>query len=292
LILSAYGRADAYLNANIYYDEASGTVVAGCETDVYDDYYYPIVKCIIWNSEGDPVASGTASEEYGPSASVSVGADADLDEVYTVEGDAAERANYLNAQTYAYFDPEDFIYWNLLGSISTDCCFDFYPGPNGPQQGPSVIDDGSVQQQASTPTPAGLSVLDVGVLDCPSASNYGISMDIHYQVMDNSSPPKALKSSKMRPQEYITWDDGTHMTDYGNVVPSPYHTQSDGTFHDVPVADCHLSPFTNKHVTQLMRIYLPASGNVYPVRTNNWVFDSSGLGHGHGTNNNDVEKSR
>ena len=92
--------------------------------------------------------------------------------------------------------------------------------------------------------PTSLKVLSVTVLPngagppngCPPSANYGIMVDIKYQVLDQNS--KAIALSSMTPHETGTHFDGSPLN--GDIGPSAGYptssqtTASDGTFHDVP----------------------------------------------------------
>jgi hypothetical protein len=149
--------------------------------------------------------------------------------------------------------------------------------------------------------PNSLSVLSVKVLPtgttgdygCVPGYDYGIAVDIKYQVLDQRNPPQAIMSSNMIPHEKGTFSDGTP---YDNNIGPTYisttskNTAADGTFHDAPMELCSIAPFSGKTQTQNVTVLI-GSGS-YPVRSQTFTYSSSGAGHGTITNGSDISASR
>ena len=145
--------------------------------------------------------------------------------------------------------------------------------------------------------PSTLSVVSVAVLPdglgppygCPGSQNYGIMIDVKYQVRDQVGV--AILSSAMRPHETGIHFNGSALD--SDIGPSgwPNSTQftaADGTFHDVPLGKCSNLPISNpgQTATQNITMILP-SGVSYAVRSQTLTVvahGSSSFGHGTITN--------
>jgi hypothetical protein len=174
-------------------------------------------------------------------------------------------------------------YWN--GQGGSESC-QYYPSSGG--AGVTV----TVQ------VPATLKVLSVGVLPngttgdygCLTGYDYGIMVDIKYQVLDQGG--QAMKSSAMEPHENGTLFGGTaYDNDIGptRISTTSKYTAADGTFHDAPVGYCTIGVFSGKQATQNITILLNSSS--YAVRSQTFTASSSGFGHGSITNGSDISAS-
>jgi hypothetical protein len=154
-------------------------------------------------------------------------------------------------------------------------------------------------QSGKVQVPTSLKVLSATVLPdgpdppsgCPGSLNYGIKIDIKYQVLDQNTPGVPIQSANMTPHETGTFFTGG--TYDKNIGPTPgyptssQNTASDGTFHDVPVGICSAVPFTSKTATQNITIIM--SGTSYPVRSQTWTAAAPGsASFGHGTIQNAI----
>lgn len=156
--------------------------------------------------------------------------------------------------------------------------------------------------------PSALSVLSVNVLPgssggCPPSQDYGIRVDVKYQIVDqNSHPLQSSPMMMMEPQEIGTFSDGTFYSgDIGpNIIMTTQYAASDGTFDDAPVGVCRTLPFGTGQTfttTQTIQIAIAgAIGSPFKVRDQSFtVSDVSGAGgfdHGSITNNLDITASR
>jgi hypothetical protein len=144
--------------------------------------------------------------------------------------------------------------------------------------------------------PTSLKVLSVTVLPngsgppngCPGSANYGIMVDIKYQILDQYG--KAIASSSMTPHEKGILFDGTPFD--SNIGPFPGYptssknTATDGTFHDVPLGYCLSIPITNATATQNVTMIMP-DGSTPAVRSQTFTVTAAGtinFGHGKITN--------
>jgi len=166
-------------------------------------------------------------------------------------------------------------------------CVDRLRGPCSltPAQGASP---GTVQ------VPTSLFVLNVAVLSngqgvsfgCSGLANYGIRVDIKYQVLDQNGNPILL--ANMPPPEL-----GTFFNESGydrNIGPTGFTnstatTAADGTFHDAPLGGCANGAFSSLPDTQFITIIMP-DGSAPAVRGQ--TFTLTGQSAGHGTLNNSV----
>ncbi len=181
----------------------------------------------------------------------------------------------------------------------TDCAGWYYNPRNNPSCQCGAETSATTSSTATVQQPASLKVLSVTVLatgttgnyGCTPSFNYGIDVDIKYQVLDQSA--KAIQSSSMIPHETGTFTDGSHYSN--NIGPTRIsdtseYTASDGTFHDAPVGACGNGVFSGAHVTQNIQILIGSSS--YTVRSQTYTLGSSGAGHGTITNGSDVSASR
>jgi hypothetical protein len=146
--------------------------------------------------------------------------------------------------------------------------------------------------------PTSLKVLSVTVLPngsgppngCPGSQNYGIKVDIKYQVLDQDS--NSIQSSSMTPHEKGVLFDGTAFdTDIGpfpGYPTSSQNTATDGTFHDVPLGVCASVPISDpgQTATQNITMIMP-DGSKPAVRSQSFTVTAAGtinFGHGKITN--------
>jgi hypothetical protein len=146
--------------------------------------------------------------------------------------------------------------------------------------------------------PTSLQVLSVDTLPtgttgdygCTPDRNYGISVAIHYQVLDQNGDP--ILREGMEPQENNSgsWDDiGPTRISY-----AARDTDTSGKFYDAPFSICAIGTFPTQSLPggpQPIRIVAP-NQNTYPVRTNNFTASSSAQGAGTISNGSDIQKSR
>jgi hypothetical protein len=146
--------------------------------------------------------------------------------------------------------------------------------------------------------PASLSVLSVSILPtgttgdrgCLPNQDFGIDLDVKYQVLDQDQQP--LKNATMVPHEHVVHSTGD-VVDV-DICPSristcTHTTQADGTFHDAPYGVCADIPFVHSWKQDITMIL---NGTSYAVRTNNVGISSSSSGHGSISNGGDIQKSR
>ncbi len=164
--------------------------------------------------------------------------------------------------------------------------------PPCPTGGPVYTNSSTVQVPTSLKF-ISVSVLpdgSTGAFGCPPSNNYGIRVDIKYQVLDQQSPAQVIKSSSMTPHEKGTLFDGSAFDN--NIGPvngyptSSATTAADGTFHDVPFGYCQNTPI-NTPRTATQNITIIFGGQSYPVRSQTWSVSapgSSSFGHGTITN--------
>jgi hypothetical protein len=128
---------------------------------------------------------------------------------------------------------------------------------------------------------------------CPGSANYGIRIDIKYQVQDQQSPSVTIQSASMTPHEKGTFFTGGNFD--SNIGPvkdyptSSMNTASDGTFHDVPFGLCNPTPINMPlTATQNITMILP-SGTAYPVRSQSFSLSApNATSFGHGTIQNTI----
>ena len=127
---------------------------------------------------------------------------------------------------------------------------------------------------------------------CTSAVNFGIKIDIEYQVLDQESPAQAVQSSAMTPYEDDTFPTGPQSGDTcpSSVADCTVTTASNGTYHDAPVGACSSQAVTNYTETQAISMLVGSAK--YAVRTNNFTINSSSSGHGTISNGGDIQVTR
>jgi hypothetical protein len=132
---------------------------------------------------------------------------------------------------------------------------------------------------------------------CPPG-DYGIKIDVDYQVMDKSGVPMPIASANMEPQENVPGLTNGYQ-DIGGPQPkypqSAKFTRADGTFDDVAVGTCPPLPVTSltpfQYPNQSIQILL--NGIAYPVRTNSYSYSTTNLpNHGTITNGKDINASQ
>ena len=149
--------------------------------------------------------------------------------------------------------------------------------------------------------PTSLKVLSVVVLPngsgppngCPPSSNYGIEIDIKYQVLDQEVPPVPIQSAGMTPYETGTLFTGqTFKNNVGPIAGYPTSsatTASDGTFHDVPFGYCQNLPISNPGLTATQNLTMLINQTSYPVRSQSFTVTAPGsASFGHGTITNKI----
>jgi hypothetical protein len=150
------------------------------------------------------------------------------------------------------------------------------------------------QQGVTVQVPTSLSVLNVTVLPngqglnfgCSGLGNYGIKVDIKYQVLDQNGSP--ILSPQMTPHEHGTsftgspYDNNIGPTGFTNSTAT---TAADGTFHDVPFGVCANGAFSSVTATQFITMILP-DGSAPSVRGQ--TVTATGQSAGHGTLKNSV----
>lgn len=156
-------------------------------------------------------------------------------------------------------------------------------------------------QPVTVQTPTSLSVLNVTVLPngsgppngCPGSANYGIMVDIKYQVLDQNTQP--ILSANMTPHENGTFfTGGTYDNNIGPVSGYPTSsatTASDGTFHDVPFGGCANGAFSSFTATQNITIIMP-DGSSPAVRSQTFTLTGTTAGHGTLKNGSDISATR
>lgn len=123
-------------------------------------------------------------------------------------------------------------------------------------------------------------------------SNFGIEIDIEYQVLDQESLAQTIQSSGMTPYENDTFPTGTSSGDTcpSSVADCTVTTASNGTYHDAPVGACVAQATLNYSETQAINMIVGSTK--YAVRTNNFTITSSSSGHGAITNGVDINVTR
>ncbi len=136
--------------------------------------------------------------------------------------------------------------------------------------------------------PSSLKVISAKSVGCPPDANYGIMIDVTYQVLDAATTP--ILSSGMVPYEKVTWVDGSK--DDKQLGDA---TDSQGEFHDNPVGVCLSLPFT-KDLKTTQEIRMRVNQTDYVVRSQTFTITapSGAAGFGHGTikNGSDINVSR
>jgi hypothetical protein len=137
--------------------------------------------------------------------------------------------------------------------------------------------------------PTSLNVVSATSVGCPGSANYGIQIDVRYQVMGQNSQP--IQSAGMVPYESGTWWTGGSFGPQQLGAP----TAADGTFHDNPVGLCSNLPI-NQPLTATQNITINVNGQDFSVRSQSLTLTvppgASGFGHGTITNGSDINVSR
>jgi len=135
---------------------------------------------------------------------------------------------------------------------------------------------------------------------CTPTQDFGIELDITYQVYDNSKPPKPFKNSTMIPHEHVLYTASSDPRLVGQTVDTDIcrnsrvstcklTTDLNGVFHDAPYGICADTPV---QATFQQDITILLNKKSYPVRTNNVTEGSSSSGHGSLSNGTDIITSR
>ena len=156
------------------------------------------------------------------------------------------------------------------------------------------------QAPVTVQVPTSLSVLSVTVLPngqglnfgCSGLANYGIMVDIKYQVLDQNGA--AIASANMTPYEQGTGFSGQPYS--GNIGPSGFTnstltTAADGTFHDVPFGACANGAFSVATNTQNISMIMP-DGSTPAVRSQTFTLTGKTAGHGTLSNGSDISATR
>jgi len=148
--------------------------------------------------------------------------------------------------------------------------------------------------------PTSLSVVNVTVLPdgpdppdgCPGSANYGIMIDIKYQVLDQHG--SAIQSAAMTPHEKgISFAGSGYDSNIGpqsGYPTSSATTAADGTFHDVPFGVCATGPISapGRTRTQYITIIMP-DGSAPGVRNQTFnVLAPGSQSFGHGSISNSI----
>jgi hypothetical protein len=296
---------NVYGTTTIDIDPSSGIVTATCETDLdgaLDGNYYSNVLCNVTDQNGTQIASGSAGDVDGDLgyAQVVLTFSGTPGSTYTATGFHRAIAVLVVEQfeKTLYEDPYNFSSFESDGIQDYPNYYDWYgPGPDE-QTKIASIRLGETWATATDPQiPTSLKVLSVTVLPtgttnnsgCAPTADYGIQVDIKYQVLDQAGQP--ILQSGMTPYEAVQFATGGSKS--GNIGPtqnsnSSLTTASDGTFHDVPLGACTTGVFSNANELQVIYINFPT----YKVRQNSFIINSTGAGHGSITNSTDVTASR
>ena len=153
-----------------------------------------------------------------------------------------------------------------------------YPLPSCP-----IAQNPVAQASAFVQVPTSLKVLSAVSVGCPGSKNYGITIDVQYQVLDQTG--QVIKVAGM-----IPWEKGTFFTggNFDQQLGMP--TLSDGTFHDIPGA-CSPVPIPGLPLTATQAITMHVGTTVSPVIRNQTLTLSApagAAGFGHGTIKNNL----
>ncbi len=260
---------------------------------------YGTVAGAEWSSQTSLVPLGTTTNVGGVVAMI--------DLVTSGSGCTGTFEDYGNGNGY------EFSYWSSNTSVATvtdptgeDADVNGVAGGSATISGtvtdPEYDCEAGASGSVTVQVPTSLSVLSVVVLPngsgppngCPGSMNYGIEVDIKYQVLDQSSPtPKAIRSSGMTPHENGTFYTGG--TFNNNVGPTPGYptssatTASDGTFHDVPQGLCSALPTPSGGYTASQTLTMIIGSNSYTVRSQSLtVTAATANSFGHGTITNSI----
>ncbi len=153
--------------------------------------------------------------------------------------------------------------------------------------------------------PASLTVSSVTVVALAPACiatgfTYGIDVDILYNILGATTNTNVATTVPMTPYEDVTFYGSNGVligNSRGDIGPTPGYSDSstyandNGTFNDVPVGGCFLSPVSDAGSLQSTSVWV---GNTqYPVRgPTRFTLSSSASGHGSVTNGSDASASR
>jgi hypothetical protein len=137
-----------------------------------------------------------------------------------------------------------------------------------------------------------------GDYGCQPGQDYGIKINIKYQVKDQNG--NDIRDNTMTPQEKVTnvkfnnVDQPDPVPDWSNIGPSRIsgtseNTDSNGQFRDAPFGICGPGSFTYSFKQQ---ISILMNNRRYTVKTHNLSASSSTSGQGTISNGSDVQKSR
>jgi hypothetical protein len=147
--------------------------------------------------------------------------------------------------------------------------------------------------------PGSLKVLSINVLPtgttgdhgCTPTQDYGIELDITYQVLDKRNPAQPLKNATMVPHEHIV--SGSQSSDEdictSRISTCKHTTDANGIWHDAPVGGCFNGPISIDFTQAITIIF---NGVSYPVRNNSFSLNTSSVTHGTITNSSDIQKTR
>jgi hypothetical protein len=213
-------------------------------------------------------------------------------------------------------DVSDAFYYNWSTANGGIATVDYYGNHTGVAVGSTTSNtSGSVQTNkqrfcpalnyrpsagANVQIPKSLKVLGINILPtgsgntdhgCTPGNDFGIELDITYQVLDGSTPPKAVSNATMVPHEHVVTG---NITSDNDICPSRISTckpttDVNGIFHDAPLGGCGNGSFADS-LAQNITIIL--NGTPYPVRTNNFTVSSSSVTHGSISNGSDIIKTR
>lgn len=157
---------------------------------------------------------------------------------------------------------------------------------------------------AVIPVPTSLSVASASLAAWPDLCtqrglNYGIAIDVKYNILSPTGTNVATTYVNMTPYEDVkyyvngVYDPPDKHSNIGPVTQysdSTLYAAEDGTFHDVPVSTCANFSFSND--SQIQEISVMIGNNFYQVRQQTWVMTGPSSGHGSITNNTDVNLTR
>ncbi|MBB5340342.1 hypothetical protein [Tunturiibacter gelidoferens] len=294
-------------STTIQIDPNSSVVTATCETNLGsadDGYYAARILCTVKDSSGNTLASGAYSDDGDRQgfAAVTLSFTGIPGTTYTATG---QHTAALTVPFDAppgepqgqFYDEENFETYaeNPQTYINNNSWFG--PGPEKTTKARSLHIGNTYAQATAPQIPTSLKLISATVLPtgitnnsgCAPTADYGIKLDIKYQVLDQSGKP--ILQSGMTPYEAVQ-SAGGNLT-YNPVGPtqnsnSSATTASDGTFHDVPFGICSAATFANANILQIIYI----NSQTYKVRQNSFTVGSTGLDHGSITNSNDVTASR
>ena len=175
-------------------------------------------------------------------------------------------------------------YGQLQSNVITRLCPVLMKYPSG---GVNVQEPGSLKVLSINVLPTGTT----GDHGCTPTQDYGIELDITYQVLDKSNPAQPLKNATMVPHEHIV--SGSQSSDE-DICPSristcKHTTDANGIWHDAPVGGCFNGPISI-NFTQAITMIL--NGVSYQVRNNSFSLNTSSVTHGTITNSSDIQKTR